>query len=386
MQSSPSTGQHLKQATIKSPITLVAPRPGGTSPRRDSAQLSSRSPNAHPALVGTLRMGSFYQIDSSFARLREALKPDPKALRSSALPAVLDELQGAIKGSTLEAEKAFTRRSYAACRLHLAAAKSNQVLMLGKIDSVAEEDMSDDRRTGIRSACGEIGAALTKMLIQATTMENASAQEKRRKQTARDRDSDSDGDDGPPSSPPPAEPIPESHRNSPARGTQKRTQSDADSPVLAQSPGKRQKIDTATSRTTTTSTTAADTTATSTTTTTTAAVPQSPPMYRPAPQLHIEHVASGATPADSTSKQDQPATASSTRHASPQKMRTLSPQARPRPRSQLFVAPPDFTSQLQDDPADLARTAAPVQVPPGATPTNAIEGKQAGAGHSGLRS
>jgi hypothetical protein len=388
MQSSPSTGQHLKQATIKSPVTLVAPRPGsGTSPRSDTAQLSSRSPNAHPALVGTLRMGSFYEIDSSFARLREALKPDPKAAKSSALPAVLDELHGAIKVSTLEAEKAFTRRSYSACKLHLAAAKSNQVLMLGKIDSIAEADMSDDRRTGIRSACGEVGAALTRMLIQATTMENGSAQEKILKQKA--RGSDSDSDDGPPSSPPPAEPTPESHRNSPARGTQKRTQSDADSPVLAQSPGKRQKTDTAISRTTTTITTATAVTATSTaamTTATTAAVPQSPPAYRPAPNLHIEHVASGATPVGSPSKQDKPVTASSTRHASPQKMRTLSPQARPRPRSQLFVAPPDFTSQVRDDPADLAQTAAPVQVPPGATPTNAVEGKQAGVDNSGLLS
>jgi hypothetical protein len=384
MQSSPSTGQQLKQATIKSPATAVALRPeSSTSPRRDSAQISSRSPNAHPALTGTLRMGSFYEIDSSFARLREALKPNPKAAKTSALPAVLDELHGTIKVSTLEAERAFTRRSYAACKLHLAAAKSNQVLMLGKIDSIAEADVSDDRRTAIRSACGEIGAALTRMLIQATTLENASTQERIVKQKA--RGSDSDSDDGPPSSPPPAEPTPETHHDSPARSTHKRTQSNADSPVLAQSPGKRQKIDAAISRTTTTTTTATDATATatSTTTTTTASVPQSPPAYRPAPKLQIEHLASGATSVGSPSK---PATAASTGHASAIKMRTLSPQARPRPRSQLFVAPPDFTSQVRDDPAYIARAAAPAQVPPGPTPTNAAEGAQPGADSSGLRS
>lgn len=389
MQSSPITGQHLKQDTIKSPATPVALRPeSSTSPRRDFAQLSSRSPHAHAALAGTLRMGSFYNIDAGFARLREALKPDLKAARSSAPPAVLDELQNAIKVSTREAETAFTRRSYATCRLHLIAAKSNQVLMLGKIDDIAEADMSDDRRTGIRSACGEIGAALTKMLIQATTMENASAQQKILKQKARDDDSDSDSSAGPPSSPPPTVPT-ERHRNSPARSTQKRAQSDADSPVLAQSPGKRQKIDTATSGTTTATTTTATTTTTTaadTAATTTSPVPQSPPAYRPAPQLPIEHVACGATPAVSPSKLDKPATASSTSHASPRKMRALSPQARPRPRSQLFVAPPDFTSQIRDDFAKLARAAAPAQAPSGATATNAVESARPGAVSSELRS
>lgn len=380
MQSSPSTGQQLKPATIKSPATVAALKPGSsTSPRRDSAQLSSRSPNTHPALAGTLRMGSFYELDSSFTRLRDALKSEPKAVKTIALPALLDQLHGAIKVSTLEAEKAFTRRSYAACKLHLAAAKSNQVLMLGKIDGIAEADMSDDRRTGIRSACSEIGAALTRMLIQATTLENASGQEKRLKQTARRSDSDTDSDDGPPSSPPPAAPTLESHRSSPVRTThertQKRRQSDADSPVLAQSPGKRQKIDTAISRNTTTNTTATDTTATSTTTTTTVPLPQSPPAYRPATQLQIEHLASGATPVGSPNK---PATASSPGHASAKKMRTLSPQARPRPRSQLFVAPPDFTSQVRDDLADISRASAPAHIPPGATPGNAVQGAQPG--------
>jgi hypothetical protein len=382
MQSSPIPGQHLKPGTIKSPATPVAPNPeSSTSPRRVTAQLSSRSPNAHPSLTGTLRMGSFYNIDPIFTRLREALKPGSKAARSSALPAVLDELQGAIKISTLDAEKAFTRRSYATCRLHLAAAKSNQVAMLVKLDAIADAHMSDNRRTGIRSACVEVGAALTTMLIQATTMENASAQEKILKQKARENDSDSDSDARAPSSPPPAEPTPESHRISPARSTQKRTQGDADSPVLAQSPGKRQKIDTATSGTTTT-----NATSTTTTTNATAGIPQSPPAYRPAPQFQIEHVASGATSVDSTSKQDKPATASSTTKGSPQKMRALSPQARPRPRSQLFVAPPDFTSQVREDPADCVRTAAPVQVLPGAKPSDAAECAQAGADGSGQRS
>jgi hypothetical protein len=380
MQSSPIHGQHLKPGTIKSPATPVAINPeSSTSPRRVTAQLSSRSPNAHPSLTGTLRMGSFYNIDPIFTRLREALKPDSKPAGSSPLPAVLDELQGGIKVSTLDAERAFTRRSYATCRLHLAAAKSNQVAMLAKIDGIADADMSDNRRTGIRGACVEVGAALTTMLIQATTMENASAQEKILKQKSRENNSDSESDARAPSSPPPAEPMPESHRHSPARSAQKRTQSDADSPVLAQSPGKRQKIDTATSGNTTTSTATA-------TTTTTAAVPQSPPAYRPAPHLHIQHGASSAASVGSASKPYKPASASSTTKASPQKMRALSPQARPRPRSQLFVAPPDFTSPAREDSASFMPTTAPVQAPPGATPCNAVDGAQPDAGSSGQRS
>jgi hypothetical protein len=386
MQSSPIPAQQLKPATIKSPVTAVALSPGSsTSPRRDSAKLSSRSPNAHPALAGTLRMESFYNIDKSFKCLLDALKPDRKAAKSSVLPAVLDELQGAIKVSTLQAERAFTQRSYAACRLNLAAAKSNQVLMLGKIDSIAEENLSDDRRTRIRSACREIGAALSKMLIQATTMENAPEPEKGLKKEAHDNDNDNDndGDAGPPAPALPTEPTPERHRNSPARSSQKRTQGDADSPVLAHSPGKRQKIDTATFKATTTNDGNASTSSTTAVTTATTSTIGQLPAYRPVALLDIKHLASGATSVGSPDKLE---TASSTSHASPRKIRTLSPQARPRPRSQLFVAPPGFTiftSQVREDPADVVRTAALVQVPPGVTPGNAVAGAQSIADSSG---
>ena len=376
----PIPGQQRKPGTIKSPERPDLGPEGSTSPRRGAAQLSSRSPNAHPLLGGTLRMGSFYEIDTSFGRLREALKPDSKAARTNMLPAVLDELQNAIKTSTLDAERAFTRRSFAACTVHLDAAKANQVVMLGKVDDIADAAMSDKKRTEIRCACMELGTALTKLLIQAKTMANESAQEKMRKQKALVSDSDSDSEAKPPSSPPPAAPTPESHGNSPARTAQKRTQGDADSPVLAQSPSKRQKIDISTSASNSTTST------TTTTTTTPAAAPQSAPTYGPAPQLHLEHEASGATSSEPASRPNKQATASSTTKSSPQKMRTLSPQARPRPRSQLFVAPPDFTSQAREASASVMPTAAPVQALPGAVPRNAVEGAQADAVKAGQRS
>jgi hypothetical protein len=338
MQFSPISGQDMKSVPVTSPDKSLTARPhGSNSPRANTIQLSCRSPNGNTVIGTALRIGSFYAIESSFTRLREALKPDRKASRTTAAPALLNELQTGIKVSTHDAEDAFNLRNYALCRLHLEAAKSNQVAMLGKIDDIEDAEISEDNRIEIRGSCVELGAALTKMLIQAKTMESEFAQKQMLKQQAHDRDSDSDAT--PPSSPRPAEPTQASSLNSPVRTRQKRAQGDADSPVLLQSPAKRQKN--------------GNTTRTSTATTTSTAVPQSPPAYRPGPGPGplptIEHDTMTVTPVTSPNK---PASGSSTSTASPQKMRPLSPQPRPRPRSQLFVAPPDFTRMVPGDTAE----------------------------------
>src|SRR4051794_32533477 len=133
MQFNPISGQDMKSVPVTSPDRSLTARPDSTtSPRLNTAQLSCRSPNGN-SIVGTaLRIGSFYTIENSFPRLQEALKPDRKATRTTAAPALLDEMQAGIKVSTFDAEEAFKLRNYALCRLHLDAAKSNQVAMLGK--------------------------------------------------------------------------------------------------------------------------------------------------------------------------------------------------------------------------------------------------------------
>lgn len=312
MQFNPISGQDRKSVPVTSPDKSLAADPdGSTSPRSSTAQLSCRSPNSSSFVGTALRMGSFYAIENSFTRLQEALKSDRKATRKTTTPALLNELQAGIRISTRDAEKAFTLRDQVLCVLNLDAAKSNQVAMLGKIDDIADGDISEESRKEIRSSCVELGADLTKMLIQAKTMELAGS------------------------------------LNSPPRARQKRAQGDANSPVLVQSPAKRQRNDT--------------TASTSTATTTSASVLPSPSVHRIAPPPTVEQ---GATAVAPVIVSDRPAIVASSSTPSSQKRRPLSPQPRPRPPSQLFVAPPDFTRMIKADTTDNPPAAAPANGSP----------------------
>jgi hypothetical protein len=343
----PSPNARLKPGATTSPRSPShSEQERGSSPRKAPVRLASRSPNSHPELNADLRMNDFYTIDSSFKSLRDALKPDPKTSPPFApAPALLD-LAGAIESGTRAAEKSFKLRNYMECHQHLSQAKAGQVQMLTSIDDTPVEMMSAHRRTGLRSSCEALGKALTERMLKA--------------KSAQLRSEDVLDDEGTRPTSPSRSPL--SRREQPAsppRSSQKRAQGDADSPVLAQSPPKRQKAETgspvpAGEREATSPTRTAATATTTTATPTTA--PPSLPSYQPVPQLHIVHEAS-VTAAGAA---DPSAASASNAIASPPRRRTLSPQARPRPRSHLFAAPPDFTNQVPDKPA-----ASPSKAPPG---------------------
>lgn len=339
------------------------------SPRKAPVQITLRSPNSHPEFAAELRMNDFYTIDSSFRKLSEALKPAEKgALPFEPAPALV-ELQSSMQISVREAERYFKLRDYPQCQSHLSAAKTNQVCMLAKIDDTPEENMPVARRTELRKSCVSLGTELTVRMIKAKTKADAVEQEseRRRKQDG------SDDDNTPPSSPSKTVTAKREQAVSPTRGARKRAQGEAHSPVLAHSPSKRQKPETPPPAPPgsgdITSTPKSTTTSTTTTTTTTPAIampslPQSPPTYRPAPQLFIVHAAPGE-PSDGTSaKSNKPVPDLSTTMASPRKVRALSPQAKPRPRSELFAAPPDFTARSPANPENSSSTA------PAVTPGN----------------
>nr|WP_314623181.1 hypothetical protein [uncultured Noviherbaspirillum sp.] len=349
MYPSNSPGPHLIAGSVSSPHRPQSVNPESTtSPRSEQIRLTPRSPDPHPELNAALRMYDFYAIDRDFDSLREEVQPASKAARTSALPAVIGELQTNIKQSVLSAETSFKRCASEECRLYLTAAKSNQVLMLGKIDDIPESSLGAAKRTALRATCVALGRTLTRMLLQAKTQAAAAASEKERKRKARD----GDDNDTPPVSPTANEQAHKAARSTPTRESRKRAQGDADSPVLAETSPKRQKaygivspsIMPPAALTTTVSASISTTATTTTTFAATTGVLASPPSYQPAPSLKAEQ----ETRSPVTGAGDS-APRSPTSKSSPRKARVISPQPKPRPRSQLFVAPPDFGTQLPDD-------------------------------------
>ena len=282
-------------------------------------------------------MGEFYAVSDLSRQLRDTLKPDPKTGKIAAQFTALEELRNNIDVGMRDAEKFFVRRQHAECSVHLHAAKANQVVLLGKIDDIADSDLSADRRAALRHSCLGLGAALTRMMVKADAhaMKRAAPE------------SDSDDETSLPISPGRQGTAPDT---SPVYNPKKRAPGGPDSPLQKPSSPKRQKIETPAAPATTTGSatrTTANTTNTTTTTTATA-THASLPAYRPVPHLDIAsgvgNAMSGTTPAGlELQSPGSPAQA-----RSPQKSRPLSPQPRPRPASQLYKAPPDFTGQTHD--------------------------------------
>jgi hypothetical protein len=369
MHFSTSPGPLQTAGPVRSPQRSQTGYPESTtSPRRESISVTPRIPDSHPELNGDLRMYDFYAIDRDFDSLRNEVQPASKSARTSALPRVIGELQNTIKQSVLSAETSFKRRASEECKLYLTAAKSNQVVLLGKIDDLPESALPAEDRTVLRATCVALGKTLTRMLLQANAQAASAASEMERKRKARD----GDDIDSPPGSPTMNEQVHKLARNTPTRDSRKRAQGNADSPVLADVSPKRQKAD-AISSPSSSGTTASrtDTAATTTTTTTTTAITpgvlSSPPSYLPVLSLKTDLEAVSPRPGSPAMRSDNALPSSPPSKSSPRKSRTLSPQPKPRPRSQLFVAPPDFSTQAPDSAPLHGGKSAPSLALPGVT-------------------
>lgn len=347
MLPSSSPSPHLKQGVVTSPDRNLSPRSeNNSSPRKHAAQLTSRDPGLRPELFASLRMGDFYSLDASLSRLRDALHQDTKTAVTARLPAILNELQNNIKFGVLDAEKNFSRRAYADCSLFLEAAKSNQVKMLGEIDDVATVGIPDDQKVALRGCCIELGASLSSMMLRAQAQARAVEEEAERKR----RTYDSDEESSSPGSPAASGPSQEIPQHTPVPGLRKRAQGDTASPDFETTSPKRQKTRKAPSTIDSTPSAA------STPAIMTNNLPPLPslPSYLPASNLQSEP--GPCSPGPNTAA----ITPNPGRAASPVKTRALSPQPRPRPRSQLFVAPPDFTGQIPADPVHAAAIITPL--------------------------
>lgn len=351
-----------RNAGPTSPRRSQAVDPGSTtSPRSAPIRLTPRSPDSHPELNAALRMFDFYDIDRQFDSMKNEVQSASKAGQSSALPGIVGDLQHSIRNSVLDAEKSFKCGAADECRLHLAAAKSNQVALLGKIDDIPDAAIPVEKRTALRATCTALGKSLTRMLLQATTK---AAVERERRRSARD----DDDQESPPSSPTTRDQAPKLSGNTPTRESKKRAHGGSDSPVLAETSPKRQKrsaISSASPAPTTASTTA------TTTTTTTAGGLSSPPQYRSVPVQEIAQVIPPHGRDGLAMNGDNVAPGSPTPNSSPRKLRALSPQPKPRPRSQLFIAPPDFSSQGSDYLSPQKPATAPPALQPGMARTSA---------------
>lgn len=342
MQPSP----HLKPGPITSPGRSGADQPeGSASPRRDTARLTSRSPNRHPELTAPFRISEFHAANDLSRQLREALKPDSSAVKSASPFAPLEELQNSIAVSMRGAEKFHVRRQHADCSVHLHAAKANQVVLLGKIDALQDGDLSADKRTTLRSACLALGSALTRMMMKADTLANAPVPGKKLHAPG----SESDDDTPPLDSPGGPDPVQETLSDTPTRSPKKRIPGGQHSPVQKVSSPKRQKVDTPPPAPATTSTLTTP--------------PPSVPAYWPVPRLEIQPDIASASSSS---------TASAPRPQSPgspalRKARPLSPQPRPRPASQLYKAPPDFSGFTDDSTTPRKTTGRPGASQPATT-------------------
>lgn len=368
-----------QNAGVTSPRRSHTVDPGSTtSPRSAPIRLTPRSPDSHPELNAALRMFDFYDIDRQFDSLRDEVQPPSKAGRLSALPSIIGELQNSIKGSVLDAEQSFTCGASDECRLYLTAAKSNQVALLGKIDDILDSAIPAEKRTALRATCVALGKTLTRMLLQATTKAAAAAAERERKRPARD----GDGSESPPGSPTTWNQAPKIDGNTPTRDSKKRTQGSADSPVLAETSPKRQKRSTISS-TSSTATTASTTATATTTTATVASGLSSPPQYRAVPLMEVGREIPGRGPDSPATTGDNVAPGSPTSKSLARKSKALSPQPKPRPRSQLFTAPPDFSSQSTNTTSPRKPATAPLRSQPDATGSIAADARPADRDGSG---
>ena len=358
MQRSP----HLKPGPITSPGRSGADQPErSASPHRDTARLTSRNPNGHPELTAPFRISEFYAANDLSRQLREALKPDSSAVKSTSPFAPLEALQNTITVSMRDAEKFYVRRQHADCSVHLHAAKANQVVLLGKIDALQHGDLNADKRTTLRSACLALGSALTRIMMKADTLANAPVPGKKLHAPG----SESDDDTSPPGSPGGPDPEQETARDTPTRSPKKRTPGGQNSPVQKVSQFKRQKVDTPAAATTSTLTTP----------------PPSNPAYWPVPRLVIQPDIPSAS-SSSTAPAIQPQSPGS---PAPRNSRPLSPQPRPRPASQLYKAPPDFTGSTDDRTTPRKATGRPGASQPAATAAPTADPVRSGASNLDLQ-
>jgi hypothetical protein len=283
-----------------------------------------------------LRMHDFYNADPIYRKMLVALKAGG-ASASANTRKLLDDFASqleTIRKAMLDAEKLFTPYSRKECALRLEAAKANQVRLLGGIDEAADSILPAPRQEEIRSACAELGRGLSKMLVQAKELEKA---------------------------------APEGQQ-SPTRAQQKRSQGHPDSPTMTATSPKRRKADTPPSQlpgyvSSPASKAASQTNAmpassvldagnasASTASTSTSSGTSGPP---DTPAASTTSAASATSPA--RAHVDQPKVKSPGSPSS-RNQRRLAAQPRPRPASQLFAAPPDFSTQSIGAPASVVDT------------------------------
>lgn len=290
-----------------------APNPG--SPRRDPGPATPLSPSVQSRLETPLKMGNFYTIDSSFRSLSQALRPTAQGQERFRPGRHLLELESYIQTGMRDAETCYKRQQYNACYLHLMGAKSNQVFMLSIIDNTPDEKMPAAIRTALRDSCCTLGSTLSEMLIKA----KRDADEAKKQKEASRRTNDRGHTISPPSSPVKTPGASHVETVLPASGSQKRAQGEAHSPVLPQSASKRQKTETTSAESSAGATTSSASSTTSTTTTT--AVLQSPPSYRPTPELAIKQTRATASPFAFIGNPDMDATGSPATNPPPPKKR-----------------------------------------------------------------
>lgn len=379
-----------KPNAFSSPNTT--PRPSGFtdsqnpgSPRPVTGQTTPMSPSMQSRLDTPLKIGDFYTIDSSFNSLSKALKSGAKG--GKFVPeARLVELEESIQTSTRGAEADYKRNMYFGCHMNLAAAKSAQVSMLSIIDDTPVENMPNAKRTALHDSCCTLGSALTAMMLKAKRQVVDAKKEKEKEKETDQGDDDQGQAVSPPSSPAKVAGTRHVETVSPAHGSKKRAQGDAHSPVLPQSASKRQKAATSSSESSSGTTRPIASSTASTTPTT--AVLQSPPSYLPVPQSVTARTTAAAAMVAPGANPDTGAPESPATNQSPQKKRTLGPQARPRSRSQLFMAPPDFSREIATSvkPTEGASTPVALASEPGVKPADKAHRPQTDAGGLDQRS
>jgi hypothetical protein len=327
----------VKSGSAFTPDTTAATskHAGASASTSNLPRVRSPQPETKSRFDSPLRMHDFYSADPIFKKMLAALKVGgASADTRKVLDGFASQLE-TIRKAVLDAEKLFTPYSRKECALRLEAAKANQVRLLGEIDDVADSVLPAPKQYEIRTACAELGRGLSKMLVQAKELEKVAAE----------------------------------GRMSPPRAQQKRSQGHPDSPTLTASSPKRRKADAppsqlpgsvsspaskaapqtdalpaysvgdggnASASTASTSTTASTSSNSTTPDTSAASIPSATTASRPARvQVDQSRVKSPGSPVS-------------------RNQRRLAAQPRPRPASQLFAAPPDFSAQARDALAPLA--------------------------------
>jgi hypothetical protein len=268
-------------------------------------------------------MHDFYNADPIFKKLLAALKISGGSTETRKTLGDFASQLETIRKAVLDAEKLFTPYSRKECALRLEAAKANQVRLLGEIDDAADIVVAAGKRKELHDACADLGRSLSKMLLQAKELEKTLTED----------------------------------RMSPPRAQQKRSQGHPDSPTLPATSPKRRKADTPPSELSDSVSAPAskaapqaiaahafsvivggNASASTASTSTTASTSNRPDT----PAAFVTSSASALSPA--RVQLDQPKVKSPASPSS-QNPRRLAAQPRPRPPSQLFAAPPDFSTQ-----------------------------------------